>query len=302
MDYIKKYKNPSKTLPTYKGKPTTQDKVGNFLKSTAQYVSESLPQFGMNVPFDALRDVGVKLPNWMPTGYQGSYGSDQSVGQFAKGLINNAGETAAIDMGFGLAGKGIQVAAPYIKKGAQKAGQYALQKAEPYLTGIKPTPMMPGYKPKMNFIASESGGKTIIEDNGKIVWVGKSADDFLAKTKATKLYTPISDDQVNSAFSNNGILSSRVGSNLTPVFLNRRGAPYYIEHINFKPEEILPGRIVKGSGNNATVKHDVLDKFKFDLLNDENINFYEGNRLVPKEELSRYINSKKQGGKLLPRR
>lgn len=118
MKYIPKYQQPTGGLPTYKGKPTTADKIGNYLKRSSQYIAESLPQFGMNIPFDVLRDLGVKVPVTMisPTGYQGSYGTNQTTKQFAKHLVNNAGEAAAIDMGFGVLGKGIQTVNPVISK------------------------------------------------------------------------------------------------------------------------------------------------------------------------------------------
>lgn len=177
MRYIPKFQNPSGKLPTYKGKPTTADKVGNYLKRSSQYIAESLPQFGMNIPFDALRDLGVKIPVTMvsPTGYQGSYGTNQTTRQFAKHLVNNAGEAAAIDMGFGVLGKGVQVAAPYVKQGVKNTGNYLLKKSEPYLLGDKTIPMVLGYKPKMNLLFENPVSNNNLND---LLYAKKFADQF----------------------------------------------------------------------------------------------------------------------------
>ena len=185
-----------------------------------------------------------------------------------------------------------------VGKGIQSTSKYALQKAEPYLMGDKMIPMGVS-KPRQDFWRQgfEGGKTTIMDDNDKIILIGQKADNFLKKTTAKKLYTPISNDQINSAFKNSGVLSSRVGSNNSPVFMTKQHAPYHIEHSNFLPTDIEPGVIVRGSGSGKnTAKHDVLNRFKFNLLEDPNIELYEGNRLVPKSELKQYINVKKQGG------
>lgn len=190
MKYIQKFQNPSGKLPTYKGKPTTADKVGNYLKRSSQYIAESLPQFGMNIPFDALRDLGVKIPVTMvsPTGYQGSYGTNQTTRQFAKHLVNNAGEVAAIDMGFGVLGKGVQVAAPYIKK------QFNL------LTNNLP------FKSKINL----SSNKSIGNINSEVKMLDNTELASIAKQGKSDAVNYLNNPIVQKTINNNHALQNRI--------------------------------------------------------------------------------------------
>ena len=149
---------------------------------------------------------------------------------------------------------------------------------------------------KINWEHSVLDGKNAIKEGDKVIYYGKSADDFLSKQSAKKLYTPISEDVVDKMMSNKGVLRSRELSNKTPVFIKRNpNSVFHIEHSNFNPVDIIPGVNLPGrsyGGPRGSNTYDVFDKSSFDLINDPNVNLYEGNRLIPKSELKEYLGIK----------
>lgn len=97
---IIKYQNPSQPIK----------KVGQEFKDFAGYMSGTIGNLGLNLPFDALRDVGISVPvtSFSPTAYTKGHNT-QSLGQFTKNLTGNALNAAATDVGGELAAKGLSL-------------------------------------------------------------------------------------------------------------------------------------------------------------------------------------------------
>jgi len=121
--------------------------AGDFATGFGQTMSGTISNFGLNLPSDALRSIGVNVPETMisPRALSTGNQNNQTLGQNIGQLASNAGTAVATDMGFSLAGKAIGAAIPTIKR----IGNYALEQARPYLVGEQHIPMT-GYKPTMN--------------------------------------------------------------------------------------------------------------------------------------------------------
>lgn len=126
-DFIKRLfndvaSNKSNVIRAQQG--TVLNKIGMELKRGAKGISNTMKHFGMNLPFDVLRTVGVNIPvtNWSPTmneGLDDESISNMTTGEFAKDIIGGGANLVSAELGLGLAGKALKPVTNYIGKKAQ---------------------------------------------------------------------------------------------------------------------------------------------------------------------------------------
>mgnify|MGYP001466804575 CR=1 FL=1 len=91
-----------------------RQRIGQQIENFGHMVTGTLQNVGMNVPFDALRDFGVKVPItfFTPTAYTEAYGKNLTF----KDNLNELAKGVAIVLGAGIGGKAIVSATPVVRQ------------------------------------------------------------------------------------------------------------------------------------------------------------------------------------------
>lgn len=161
--------------------------IGDEFKKGAQFLSESLPNLGLNIPFDALRDFGVNVPVSImsPTAYNEHINPKQNTLDFTKRLLNNAGEAATNLM----AGELIGAGASKLLKKLPAVKKYAVEKAAPYALGEKKLPF--NIKPTSHFQEFDTPYEEVIKNEyankQRMLWRSQGHDVNMSDNDIVKI-------------------------------------------------------------------------------------------------------------------